>query len=329
MLKRLFFLILISISIIFIPAQAWSQVVVEDLSRYENFRLVPKPESKVTEETPCISVTYKEPKDIDFTMTRLWVNDREVTDNCLKTPNSISFQPFTKLPEDTVKVKALIHRKNSQKEELSWKFFLGHPQAIEEIIIPKKEYQTYEDLQITVKAKPNCKAWFDIEDFRENIPLEEDPHKPGTYTGTYIVKYGDNCLKAQIVAHVQSGNQIYSKKATESIVIWGELFQIAILEPKEGAEVPLKFKIKGRTAPNCNVSIIPKIGFDNLTSANTKSASEDPMGSIPVISDENGYFETDYGFIIKLPNMQAVITIIATDQKGNRSAPKSVRIKFK
>lgn len=328
-MRRLFFLIFTGILLILTSAQSWGQVVIEDLSRYENFRLTPKPESRVVEENPYISVTYKEPKEIDFTLTRLWINEREVTDNCLKTPRSISFQPFSKLSENTVKVKALIYKKDHQKEELSWEFFLEHPQAISEIIIPKKEYKTFEDLQVTVKGKANGEAWFDIEDFREHIPLKEDPQNPGTYTGTYTVKYGDNCLKAQIVAYIQSGNQIYSSKAAESVVIWGELFQVVIFEPQENALVPLKFKIKGRTAPNCNISIVPKVGFNNLTSANTQDGNGDQMGSIPAISDQDGYFETDYGFIIKLPNMQAIFTIIATDPQGNRSVPKVVHVKFK
>lgn len=291
----------------------------------------PNPGQVVQEARPSIVVTFASSALIRYEVTRLWVNNSEVSGSCLKTPAFISYRPFTDYHDGPVEVKINLTDAKGSLIEFSWSFIVKRPNSIESVhITSRTELGAFEDLTVELKGiKGADKAWFDIESYRFDIPLIEDQQNRGLYKGYYRIKHGESCLRARVVGYLQKGNQTFEMTASETASIWGQLFQVVILEPQDKAQVPLNFKIKGRTLPNCNIGIVPKIGFSDNIEPATRNTEEDVMGSIPCTSDSEGYFETDYGFLVKLPGMQAVFTIIATDGKGNRSVPKNFQVKFK
>ncbi len=291
----------------------------------------PLPGAVVTQARPSIVVTFAASASIRYELSRMWVNNSEVSNNCLKTPAFISYRPFIDYHDGPVEVKVRLTGTTNSPSEFSWIFTIQKPSSIESVHITSRlELGAFEDLNVELKGiKGADKAWFEIEDYRFDIPLQEDSQVPGLYKGYYRIKHGDNRLRARVVGYLQKGQQTFTMTAPETASIWGQLFQIVILEPQDRAQVPLNFKIKGRTLPNCHISIVPKIGFSDHIEPATRNSEEDVMGSIPCTSDSEGYFETDYGFLVKLPGMQAVFTIIATDGKGNRSVPKNFQVKFK
>ena len=281
-------------------------------------------------ERPTISISFGTPESVRYDMTRLWVNGSEVTGNCLKAPTFVSYRPFVALPSGPVTVRAKIYYIDLDPQEFSWTFNLQRSEAIKKIqVTSPHELQTYEDLQVELQGRPHGKAWFEIEDYRYDIPLVEDPQKPGTYKGYYRVRRGDSRLRAQIIGHLELEGQTYSLRYAEPVAIWGQLFKVVVTDPPNGGELPLNFKTKGRTAPNCNISIVPKIGFSDTIDPANRISETDSMGSIPCESDAEGNFEADYGFLIKLPGMHCVFTITATNAQGERSVPYILRVKFK
>ncbi len=296
-----------------------------------NITADPAPGAIIKEARPSIVITFAPSTSIRYEFSRMWVNDTEVSSNCLKTPAFISYRPFVDYHDGPVEVKVrLLDAKNSPNE-FSWSFTIKKPSSIESVHITSRlDLGTFEDLNVELKGvKGADKAWFEIEDYRFDIPMTEDAQNPGLYKGYYRIKHGDSRLRARVIGYLQKDNRTFEMTAPETASIWGQLFQVVILEPQDKAKVPLNFKIKGRTLPNCNISIVPKIGFSDNIEPATRNTEEDVMGSIPCTSDSEGYFETDYGFLVKLPGMQAVFTIIATDGKGNRSVPKNFQVKFK
>ena len=296
-----------------------------------NITVDPAPGSFVKEARPSIVVTFAPSTSIHYELSRMWVNNSEVSGNCLKTPAFISYRPFTDYHDGPVEVKVSLTDANNSPSEFTWSFTVKRPSSIESVHITSRlDLGTFEDLNVELKGiKGADKAWFEIEDYRFDIPLTEDKQNPGLYKGYYRVKHGDSRLRARVVGYLQKDNRTFEMTAPETASIWGQLFQVVILEPKDKSQVPLNFKIKGRTLPNCHISIVPKIGFSDNIEPATRNTEEDVMGSIPCTSDAEGYFETDYGFLVKLPGMQAVFTIIATDGKGSRSVPKNFQVKFK
>ncbi|MGM9992901.1 MAG: hypothetical protein ACI376_08710 [Candidatus Bruticola sp.] len=296
-----------------------------------SFNVDPHPNSVIKETRPSVVITFAQPNAIRYELSRIWINNSEVSDKCLKTPAFVSYRPFTDYPSGPIQVRAVIIDINGNNIELGWTFTIAKVQHIESVHITSRlDLGAFEDLTVELKGIAKAdRAWFDIEDYRFDIPLQEDTEHPGLYKGSYRIKHGDNRLRARVIGYLQKGSQTFETAAPETAAIWGQLFQIVILEPQDHATVPLNFKIKGRTLPNCHISIIPKIGFSDNIEPATNNAQEDIMGTIPCNSDNEGYFETDYGFLVKLPGMQAVFTIIAVDEHGNRSIPKNFQVKFK
>ena len=297
----------------------------------QNITVNPAPGSTVKDARPSIVITFAPSASIRYEFSRVWVNNAEVSGNCLKTPAFISYRPFVDYHDGPVEVKVRLLDANNFPTEFSWSFTVKRPSSIESVHITSRlDLGTFEDLNVELRGIEGAnKAWFEIEDYRFDIPMTEDKQTPGLYKGYYRIKHGDSRLRARVVGYLQKDNRTFEMTAPETASIWGQLFQVVILEPQDKAKVPLNFKIKGRTLPNCNISIVPKIGFSDNIEPATRNTEEDVMGSIPCTSDSEGYFETDYGFLVKLPGMQAVFTIIATDGKGNRSVPKNFQVKFK
>ncbi len=61
-------------------------------------------------------------------------------------------------------------------------------------------------LVVTVRATPGLRASFSVGQKVQNVPLVEDPARPGIYTATYTVKAGDDVLESRVTARVTTAN---------------------------------------------------------------------------------------------------------------------------
>ena len=70
-------------------------------------------------------------------------------------------------------------------------------------------------LTVTVQGTPGAAGTYDLSTTPEGLPLAEDQNRPGTYTGTYRVRVGDNVLRRRITAHLvsQAGQEAVSQSA--------------------------------------------------------------------------------------------------------------------
>ncbi|PQV63657.1 Copper amine oxidase N-terminal domain-containing protein [Abditibacterium utsteinense] len=57
-------------------------------------------------------------------------------------------------------------------------------------------------LDVTVRATPGLRASFSLGAKVQNVPLTENPAQPGVYSGSYIVKAGDDVLEGRVSARV-------------------------------------------------------------------------------------------------------------------------------
>lgn len=294
----------------------------------QHINCVPANGDVLNEMRPIISAEYKNKNAIKYQDSRLWVNGKEVTGQSLISSTFISYQSPVAMEQGTITVRFWSRTLKDEEINVEWSFILKHPDGITSITHNGYDgLGEFDDFIVEMKGLPGGKAKFEADGIFDPQPMQEVA--PGVYRSDYKISKYDRARNSKVTCHLTVNGDTYSKTAEEPANIMGYLFQIHILEPAEGEEVPLKFKIKGRTRPNCNISIIPQIGLNDNMVSNTRDSSAKGMGTIPARSDENGYFEAEYGFIIKLPNMHALLTITASDEKGNRSVPKMVRVKFK
>jgi hypothetical protein len=64
------------------------------------------------------------------------------------------------------------------------------------------------ELQVTVRATRGLRASFSLGTKIQNIALTENPAQPGVYSGTYIVKPGDDILESRVSARVTAANGV-------------------------------------------------------------------------------------------------------------------------
>lgn len=59
-------------------------------------------------------------------------------------------------------------------------------------------------LTVTVHGTPNSTGSFSVLPGAAELPLEEDANRPGVYTGTYIVRAGENLLSGRVTAYLRN-----------------------------------------------------------------------------------------------------------------------------
>lgn len=285
--------------------------------------------STVADDRPVISVDFASPTAVKYESARLWLDGREVTGNCLRTPQFISYQALFPMKSGQVTVRFTGLAADSTPIERKWSFSIKPAPGITSIAHDAGEQSLgeYDDLTVTMKGLPGGKARFEIGEYRFSTPMSEV--KPGVYVGTYRVQPGDHCQSASIIGYLGIGTKEYAHTCERPVTMWANLFRVIVETPKDSAEVSKTFLIKGRTRPNSNVSIIPQLGFSDKLAAPSAVNNKSPMGSVPCLADEHGNFSVEYGCPIILPNLHVVFTVVASDEKGNRSVPVSIWCKFK
>lgn len=329
--RRILVFLLVGLCLI-LPQLAWALPDEDAPPTPSGFTFTPANGSTTTDARPVISVAYTSVKDkkqaIAPQSARLWLNGKEVTANCLNTPSFISYQSFVPMTSGTVTVtfEALTVEKQPIKHE--WSFTITVAELITSIDhnAAGKELGEYEDLTVELKGQPQGKASFEIEDYRYDIPMEEV--SPGVYRGTYRVQPKDSKLRGIVVGKLSWGTRTATKQCETPVSMWGNIFRVVIEEPKPDAVVPLNFKIKGRTRPNSRLIMVPALGFSDSMTAPSRMDQDTSMGSIPGEADANGDFVLEYGFLIKVPGLRAVLSVSAVDPAGNHSLPAVIRVKF-
>ena len=281
----------------------------------------------VAEARPVICVQLPADGSVRFEGARLWVNDREVTGSCLRTPMFVSYQAPSEMAAGPVQVRFTARTAGGQPLQQAWGFQVCPTCRITSLSHDAQgELGQYDDLTVDMVGEPHGKAWFEIEGLRDEVPMEEVA--TGHYRGTYRVQPGDYRLFAPVIGHLALPSGTSTMKAEAPASIFGQLFRVRILEPANGAQVPLSFMLRGRTRPHARVSVTPKFGFNEAMTAPTRDNPKSETGSIPGEADADGNFEVKLGFPIKLPNMFLAITVVATDEEGNRSVPTTLRLRF-
>lgn len=284
----------------------------------------PLPEARVSPEELMISASVSGPlvESMNLAQARLFVNDREVTTQALRTDRFLSYRPLALLPPGPVK--ARLEFPNGV--ERSWAFEVVGSQVIRSVTHSATEsLGEYEELTVTLEGEPGLKASFLLGDEEREHSMTETER--GVYVGTYTVKPGDFYLGEPVTGQLHLGSRVESMQAKKPVTLFGHLFRVVILSPKSGSTVPNNFDIKGRTRPKCKVTFVPDLSFQrNSRAPNTQGRGGD--GSFETWADEEGYFTVNYGVPISLPSLSVVMSVFATTPKGERSVPVILRYHF-
>jgi hypothetical protein len=290
--------------------------------------LVPAPDEKVQEDRPCIQVSWPEGTLLQQKC-RLWMNGQEVTGECLRSGNFLSFRPYKAPTPGTVEVRFQAEDAKGQSLEKSWKFLLA-PSAWIQNLSHSATADLFEDdqLEVQFRAPTRGKASFTVGNLG---PVAMAEKEPGLYLGSYRIKPTDNALNSSVTVRYAKGDHREEAVASPPVKVFGGFYRVRINSPADGSQVAQTFVLSGHARPGSRVSVIPKIGFSDDTPSPTTNSNTvaGTAGSIPAEVDESGNFTVEYGVPLVLPGMQVVMSIFAVDSEGNRSMPTIVRYRFK
>lgn len=255
---------------------------------------------------------------------RLLINKKDVTSDCIIIHRSLIYKPRENLPlgDNNVEVSFLDNR--WKKVEVKWSFYIREERLIESIKHNcKAPLMDGEKLNVTVKGKSGGKAFFSVGGSIKNCPLKET--SSGVYTGYYTVQKYDYVAEEPIkVSLKMPDGSNYEQKSEEPVSIFAQFFRVKILSPMDGEKVCQQFTIRGRTKPNVKVLMTISLQFKKF--GDFVSAQGPESGGIETMSDENGYFEKDFGFPFSYQGLKATIRVYALDSRGEKSMYEDITV---
>lgn len=294
-----------------------------------SLELTPAPGAKVQEQRPCIQISWPAGT-VAGSKARLWFNGYEVSQDCLRNDQFVSYRPFAAPSSGPVQVRFEAEDDHGQPLEKSWSFDLQQPRLIQKVSHNGAQEGLYEndDFVIRCQACAGGKAHFEVPGWQP-VPMKEI--QPGIYEASYRVRSCDTALKQPVKVVYEFDGHREEQVALEPVKIFGGFYRVKVLSPADGSNVDQSFTIVGRAKPGSTVSIIPKLGFgsDGRAPTTMSNAVSATAGAIPAEVDKDGNFKVDYGVPLLLPGMGLVMSVYSVDEEGTRSMATVVRYNFK
>lgn len=279
----------------------------------------------ITEGMPLVTVNL--PPGADYNSARLWIDKQEVTLSCLRTPGFVSGRPMAELKNGKVEARFWVKMKDGAPLEKRWSFELKNEQGISSITHDGvRNLEEFDTLTVDMRGARSGTAWFELEGFKDNIPMKEI--EPGHYRGTYLVQPGDSRIQNTLVGYLKVGDRVDKITAAKPVRLFANIFRVKILSPEPGMQInDSAFQVKGRTRPHSQVAAVIRVSLNENTPPPTTTADEGD-GQEKTEADKDGFFTINYDVPVTLPNMWVIMNIYAIDAEGNRSAPQVVRYKL-
>jgi hypothetical protein len=282
----------------------------------------------VTEDRPCVQVSW--PKgSLQRGQSRLWFNGKEVTSECLRNDDFLSFRPYKSPAEGKTEVRFSSLNASGQPVEKSWSFLLSPASCVQSVEHNGGIDLLQDDvLEVRLRARPKGKASFVAGPVGPIAMIESES---GLYVGTHKIRSSDCALGADVVVTLQVGDHRETAKCAKPVKLFGGLYRVKVFSPADGSSVDQSFVITGRARPGSRVNAIAKLGMDSDTLAPTTDSTQvtGTAGSIPAEVDAEGNFTLEYGLPIHISGMRVVMSIFAVEEDGTRSVPTVVRYRFK
>jgi hypothetical protein len=270
----------------------------------------PADQAQLTTFKPEIAVQWPLGTNLPVKSARLFLDDLEVTKECLRNQMFLSFRPTTPLRRGPHQVRVEVA---DQKQ--SWSFEVIGTKLIETSVLqlPPGKLEIFDKIEVELKGVPRGKAWAEIVGFPETYKLKEG--KRGYYRGQFK-------LPAKVAGHTTSIEVFLEKDGDlDRQVVEGKVSLAAIdlkldwLSPAAGAKVDSPVEVEGKTVPGARVDIVAKAFFKD----GVEFGKLPPPTRAELKADAEGKFRFTYEFPKGIPRLGVLISATAMDEAENRS----------
>lgn len=291
----------------------------------ENFMFLhtPSSRSKIDTQHPTISFSFGRALAKQQSV-YLFLDDKDVTNNCAILPGFLTYKPEESLLPGKHIAKVLFQDASGRNHTYRWEFYIKKCCLIKSISHnATAPLMDSEKLIVEMEGSPGGKAVFSMPNIADNVPMKEVSR--GKYKGEYRVKELDYTAEQFVsVSLNMPDGTTETVKSKEPVSIFAQLFRVKILSPTKEEKVTRKFMIKGRTKPNTKVFMSITLSFKTLK--NLIKANGPETGGIEALSDNNGYFQKEFGFPVAVDGLKAVITAYGRDKDGSKSMVDEVTV---
>lgn len=186
-------------------------------------------------------------------------------------------------------------------------------------ISPNRPLGPGDTLTVVANGPAGGIASFTIGGIQGNLPMAEQPGRPGTYVGTYTVRPGDIIQNAAVTVQISAGGQSQTASAPTSVTINGTPRAPIISSPQNGAVVELPLTVSGRAAPGSLVQVQA-----NYTSTVLLFNVNGSLGTQTITADQNGNWNATFSQEPAVRRgLTLTITATAVDSSDHQLSPAS------
>jgi len=314
----------------------------------------PSPEQAATNVEPDTSISAIFRPDnagvtLDPRSLRIFLNDRDITNDAVITKDFFSYRP--EVPLDPGNYQIVLQFNNSQglARRIGWNFSVGTTTAIGIDSLShnagNRPLRPGEVMAVTVNGTPGSQVrLFLIKDGQTLQPLPNAQEiAPGTYVSNVVIQEANSTREGTLIARLQRGNQVRFASADRPIrlVVGGRPGQQlgspttsvtptpSALQPRltnfnDGDRISgSSFTLQGLTAPNAQVRI--RVDSTTPIGGGFLTATQTLVNDAVITADRQGIFSFPVRPPIPVPNTTYQVSLTAI-LGGQTSSTVTVRL---
>lgn len=274
----------------------------------------PSEGAKIHSFRPQIALYFPPGSAVPHQQARMYLDDREVTGECLKTGLFISYRPQRPLLRGQHHVRVELGEKASPKN-YDWSFEILGSSLIQGCVFEVPPLtRAFDKVKVEVKGQTRCKGWVEIVGYPEQYPLKE---KRGLYRGEFKVPAKLAGQSAAVEVFLEKDDQLDRQLCEGQLTIGALDLTLEWLQPAHESTVPRSFRAEGKALPGSTVELRVKTFFRD----GVEFGKLPPDARHFLKVDSEGRFHFDYSFPPGLPRLAVTLVAVARDASGNQSQP--------
>lgn len=259
--------------------------------------------------TPEITLSWPPGTPVAYKQARLWLDDREVGPDLIKTSLFLSYRPREPLQRGTHRVRVEVgeHRQDWEFEVIGAELIKGH---VFKVVSPT---HVFDPIDVEVQGVPRGKAWATLEGFPEKYDLKES--KRGVYRGRFKTPARMAGKTARVEVFLRKDDQLDRQFCDSSISVAAPNLQVDWVSPAPASSVEAEFVAEGKTLPEHPVEVATLFFFRD----GVAFGKLPPESVTRLHSDGEGRFRVSVAFPKGLPRLGVRLLALVKDEQDNRS----------
>ena len=259
--------------------------------------------------TPEIHLSWPPGTLVAYKQARLWLDDREVSSELIRTSLFLSYRPKEPLQRGLHRV-----RFEAGEHQQAWEFEVVGISLIQNSVFKVvSPTHLFDPIEVELRGVPRGKAWATLEGLPDQYPLKED--KRGVYRGRFKTPARMAGRTVRVEVFLRKEADLDRQFCDGSISVAAPNLQLEWSSPAPASQVSEQFVAEGKTLPDHAVEVATLFFFrDGVAFGKLPPESVTRMRS-----DAEGRFRVTVDFPKSLPRLGVRLLARVKDERDNSS----------